>query len=63
MKYIFFFLYDEGIVKNNRLYLNVDEIFMVLCDVLLVKKKIKVEMFYNYNKKNKLIRVFFLYNV
>lgn len=51
MKYIFFFLYDEGIVKNNRLYLNVDEIFMVLCDVLLVKKKIKVEMFYIYNKK------------
>lgn len=45
MKYIFFFLYDEGIVKNNRLYLNVDEIFMVLCDVLLEKKKLKWKCF------------------
>lgn len=63
LKYIPSSLYDEGIAKNNRPHLNVDETFTVPRDALSAKKKLKWKRFIITIKKNKSIRVSFLYNV
>lgn len=58
MKYIPSSLYDEGIAKNNRPHLNVDETFTVPRDALSAKK-LKWKRFIITIKKNKSIRVSF----
>lgn len=61
LKYIPSSLYDEGIAKNNRPHLNVDETFTVPRDALSAKKKLKWKRFIITIKKNQVNQsIFFI---